>query len=121
MKIVVHDSLNLQEFEEAWELMVEKFTLYNNVWIKDVYDMRRRWVPGYWRDSFWVDMSSTQRNEGMNFFFKGHMSLNSGLKRFINLFEMALARKVEKEKIMNANTMERPHKCGKTILVEINK
>ncbi|KAJ8431347.1 hypothetical protein Cgig2_033189 [Carnegiea gigantea] len=31
---------------------------------------------------------------------------------------MALARKVEEEKIMNANTMERPHKCGKTILVE---
>jgi len=63
-------------------------------------------------------MSSAQRSEGVNFFFKGYMSLSSDLKQFINLFEMALARKIEEEKIMNANTKERPFKCNEVTLVE---
>ena len=69
-----------------------------------------------------MGMPNTQRSKGINMFLKGYMNLNSDLKQFTHLFEMCLVRKVEQEKIMNANIMKGPlSNATKQSLLRISK
>lgn len=49
--------------------MILKFDLGGNKWLSDLYDEKDRWVPCYVKESFWVEMSTTQRSKSMNAFF----------------------------------------------------
>ncbi|KAL2929548.1 Protein FAR1-RELATED SEQUENCE 5, partial [Bienertia sinuspersici] len=115
---VVHDTLDLDEFDEAWGLMVEKFGIYDNAWLKETYEIRGRWAPAYWRSTFWAGMSSTQRSEGINRLFKGFVSIETGLLQFIRQYEVALKGKVEEEKLLNFNSTHKPPICDKDMIVQ---
>ncbi|KAL2932665.1 Protein FAR1-RELATED SEQUENCE 5 [Bienertia sinuspersici] len=39
---VVHDMLDPDEYDEAWGLMVEKFGIHDNAWLKETYEIRGR-------------------------------------------------------------------------------
>ena len=68
---VLYHSLTITEFEENWPQWVAEFGLQNTTWCTNMYANRSKWVPVYFRSDFWAGMSSTQRSEGINFFFKG--------------------------------------------------
>ncbi|XP_021728776.1 protein FAR1-RELATED SEQUENCE 5-like [Chenopodium quinoa] len=118
LKVVVHDSLCIEEFEDSWKHMVTKYRLQNNDWINDTFENREHWAPGFWRGSFWAGMSSTQRSEGQNRCIKGYVSLNTGLFQFMNQFEQSNKKKVEDEKDLNFQSHSKPYHCDNTILVE---
>ncbi|KAK9706866.1 hypothetical protein RND81_07G157200 [Saponaria officinalis] len=118
MKKAVHDSLELEDFDGAWKEMVEKYSFHNNAWVKESYEIRSRWVPAYWRATFCVEMSSTQRSEQQNRFFKSFVNARTGLRMFIEQFDGALRSKVEEEKQNNFACVDRPLRCEKSILVE---
>ncbi|KAL2927966.1 Protein FAR1-RELATED SEQUENCE 5 [Bienertia sinuspersici] len=42
LRNVVHDTLDLDEFDEAWGLMVGNFGIHNNAWLKETYEIRGR-------------------------------------------------------------------------------
>ena len=63
-------------------------------------------------------MSSTQRSEGLNHYFKGFLNTHTGLVSFAQQYHMALAGRVEVEKTLNAKSMDRPYSCTTSILVE---
>ncbi|XP_021844812.2 protein FAR1-RELATED SEQUENCE 6-like [Spinacia oleracea] len=116
---VVHDSLNVEEFEEAWATMVTTYNLHSKDWINDTYLNRRSWVPGYWRNLFWAGMSLTQRSEGMNRFFKTYVSLNTGLIQFMLQFETTLRGKVEEEKKLYLDPATKPYTYDNTLIAEV--
>ncbi|KAL2938714.1 Protein FAR1-RELATED SEQUENCE 5, partial [Bienertia sinuspersici] len=118
LRNVVHDTLDPDEFDEAWGLMVEKFGIHDNAWLKETYEIRGRWAPAYWRSTFWAGMSSTQRSEGINRFFKGFVSIETGLLQFIRQYEAALKGKVEEEKLLNFNSTHKPPICDKDMIVQ---
>ena len=107
----LHDSLCIEEFEEAWDAMLEKFGLRNNKWLCKMYEKRRRWVPVYFKNSFWAGMSSTQRSEGMNHFFKSFLNINITLKLFVEQYGLALSKRVREEETSNFTSINKPLRC----------
>ncbi|KAL2905386.1 Protein FAR1-RELATED SEQUENCE 6 [Bienertia sinuspersici] len=95
---VVHDTLDQEEFDAVWGLMVETFGIHDNTWLKETYEIRERWAPAYWRSMFWAGMSSTQRSEGQ--------------------CEVALKGKVEEEKLLSFNSTYKPHIYNKDMIAQ---
>ncbi|KAK9714828.1 hypothetical protein RND81_06G123000 [Saponaria officinalis] len=130
MRNLVHESTTEEEFQSMWAEMVEKFNLQQNSWVREAWSIRRRWVPVYWMDTFCAGMSSTQRIEQSNRYFKTFFSIETGLIHFIDQFEVALKRKAEEEKLatpkvngpfwkkdrrcfdVSIDTMSGDYKCG---------
>ncbi|XP_056697722.1 protein FAR1-RELATED SEQUENCE 5-like [Spinacia oleracea] len=63
LRRALHDSLHVEEFEKRWEEVVEKYKLHTIKWFDEMYTVRHRWVPVYFKSDFWAGMSSTQRSE----------------------------------------------------------
>ncbi|XP_022858998.1 protein FAR1-RELATED SEQUENCE 5-like [Olea europaea var. sylvestris] len=94
---LVYDSQFVEESEDGWRVMIDTYDLHDNAWLSGVYDNRCRWVPCYFKTSFWAGMSTTQRSECMNAFFDGYVHSKTSLKQFVEQYERALKNKVEKE------------------------
>ncbi|KAK9665560.1 hypothetical protein RND81_14G119800 [Saponaria officinalis] len=118
MRAVVHESTTELEFQNMWEEMVEKYNLQQNSWVREAWSIRRRWVPVYWMDTFCAGMSSTQRSEQSNRYFKSFVSIETGLKQFIEQFEFALKRKAKEENVLNFADKNRPLKWDHGFLFE---
>lgn len=95
---VVYDSLTRGEFEDAWDMFINKYQLQSNQWLLDLYEERHLWIPAFVKDVFWAGMSTTQRSEGMNAYFDGYITSKTTLKQFVEQYEHALAEKVENER-----------------------
>ncbi|KAK9689308.1 hypothetical protein RND81_09G051000 [Saponaria officinalis] len=118
LKFAVHYILGEDEFEQAWNEMVDKYGIYENPWTKEPYNIRRRWVPCYLRGTFCAGLSSSQRSEQTNRFFIVPVSLETGLRNFITQFELAQQSRVEEEKHLNFICKDRPLPYDKSVLVE---
>ncbi|KAK9676259.1 hypothetical protein RND81_11G064800 [Saponaria officinalis] len=118
MRTLVHESTTEEEFQNLWAEMVEKYNLQQNSWVREAWSIRSRWVPVYWMDTFCAGMSSTQRSEQSNRYFKSFVSIETGLKQFIDQFEFALKRKAEEENALNFADKNRPLKWDQGILFE---
>ncbi|KAK9270774.1 hypothetical protein L1049_026357 [Liquidambar formosana] len=73
-KRVMFKEYSIEEFETDWQSVVEKYELDGNKCIEDIYDDRFRWAATHLRGQFFAGMRSTQRNEGINAFFKEHLT-----------------------------------------------
>ncbi|KAI3957066.1 hypothetical protein MKW98_022166 [Papaver atlanticum] len=89
-------------FEELWDWMVNEYDLGDNIWLKDIYEERRRWVPCYLTDTFWDGMSSTRINEAVKAFFDGYINASTTLQQFLEQYEFIRREKVEEEKEADA-------------------
>ncbi|KAK3205427.1 hypothetical protein Dsin_019473 [Dipteronia sinensis] len=92
-------------------MFLENFHVSNNEWLNELYVERQRWVPAFVKDSFWVRMSTTQRNESMHAFFYGYVNSKTSLKQFVEQYENALRDKVEKEKHADFNYLNTQIPC----------
>ncbi|XP_022847495.1 protein FAR1-RELATED SEQUENCE 5-like [Olea europaea var. sylvestris] len=90
---LVYDSQFIQNFEEGWRVMIDTYDLHNNTWLSGLYENRSRWVPCYFKTSFWAGMSTTQRSESMNAFFDGYEME----KQFQAVYTISKFREVQEE------------------------
>ncbi|KAK9741338.1 hypothetical protein RND81_03G098500 [Saponaria officinalis] len=118
MRTLVHESTTEEKFHNLWAEMVEKYNLQQNSWVRDAWSIRRRWVPVYWTGTFCAGMSPTQHIEQSNRYFKTFVSIETGLKQFIDQFEFTLKRKEEEEKVLNFAYKNMPLKWDQGILFE---
>ncbi|XP_022883643.1 protein FAR1-RELATED SEQUENCE 5-like [Olea europaea var. sylvestris] len=95
--VLVYDSQTIDIFEEGWRAMIDRYSLHDNEWLWRMYENRGCWVPCFLKSSFWAGMSTTQRSESMNAFFDGYVHSKTSLKQFVEQYERALRKKVEKE------------------------
>ncbi|KAG6655026.1 hypothetical protein CIPAW_05G186800 [Carya illinoinensis] len=93
----VYDSHTVEEFEGSWEVLIQKYNLQDNAWLKSLYAERMYWAPVFMKDVFWAGMSTTQRSESMNAFFDGYVHAKTNLKEFVDQFDNALRKKIENE------------------------
>ncbi|XP_058189482.1 protein FAR-RED IMPAIRED RESPONSE 1-like [Rhododendron vialii] len=105
LKNAVYDSLNPEEFEQNWANLIQQFDLQSNDWLAGLYEGRHRWIPAFLKDIFWAGMSTTQRSESMNSFFDGYIHSNTTLKEFVEQYDNALRKKVQKEDEANAHSL----------------
>ncbi|OMO78200.1 Zinc finger, PMZ-type [Corchorus olitorius] len=111
LQTVVYDSSTESEFENGWSLMIDTYNLTDNEWLGGLYRERQRWVPAYVKSSFWAGMSTTQRSESINAFFKGYISHKTTLKQFVELYDVALKSKVEKENLADFESFNSWYEC----------
>ncbi|XP_076886053.1 protein FAR1-RELATED SEQUENCE 5-like [Bidens hawaiensis] len=101
----VNLSDSVEEFEACWLPLVDKYDLRDHEWLQAIYSSRRQWVPVYLRDTFFAEMSITQRSDSMNSYFDGYINASTTLNQFVKLYEKALESRNEKEVKADYDTM----------------
>lgn len=96
-----HKCINLtesiEEFESCWLAMTDRYNLGQHEWLQAIYADRRQWVPVFLRDTFFAEMSITQRSDSMNSYFDGYVNASTTLQLFVKQYEKALESRHEKE------------------------
>lgn len=96
LNVTIHDSLKVDEFEMAWEDMIQRFGIADNEWLRTCYEDRERWVPVYSKDTSFAGISTFLKDESTQF-FNGYVSQQTTLKEFFDMNELVLQKKYQKE------------------------
>ncbi|WOG86781.1 hypothetical protein DCAR_0205999 [Daucus carota subsp. sativus] len=52
MKTYIWSSnLEIDKFESGWKAVIEEFKLEDNEWLSYMYEIKKSWIPSYFRDS----------------------------------------------------------------------
>ncbi|KAG7990901.1 hypothetical protein I3843_02G047900 [Carya illinoinensis] len=100
----IHDTITLDEFEEEWVSILVKYGLACNDWMQNLYNRREKWILAYLRTTFCAGMSTTQRSESMNKFFKDYVRSSTMVSDFVHQYEKALNARYFKEKEKDVRT-----------------
>lgn len=100
----VYDSLKVDEFEMAWEGMIQHFGIADHEWLRAFYEDRERWAPVYSKDTFFAGMATFQKGESMIPFFDGYVHQQTSLKEFFDFYELVLQKKRKKEALDDFKT-----------------
>ncbi|EXB67259.1 Protein FAR1-RELATED SEQUENCE 8 [Morus notabilis] len=93
----VYDSLKVDDFEMAWEEMIQRFGIKDYEWLRNLFEDRERWAPVYSKDTFFAGMFHFQKGESISFFFDGFMHEKISLKEFFDIHDSVLEKKRQKE------------------------
>jgi hypothetical protein len=75
---IIHHPLKEMEFEVAWQMMLNDFQLHENNTLVRLYEIRKDWVPAFFKGDYCGLMVSTQRSESMNKLVKSaHVDTNT--------------------------------------------
>ncbi|XP_020526707.1 protein FAR1-RELATED SEQUENCE 5-like [Amborella trichopoda] len=96
-------SPTIEEFENRWKLMIEKYELESNEWLNRLYGCRMQWVDAYLTGRFTAGMTSTQRSEGINKDFKMYLTSKTSLCTLLEICAKVQDKKVRKEKKKDLN------------------
>lgn len=99
---------SIEEFESCWISLFDSYSLGDHEWLQTMYSSRRQWVPVYLRDTFFAEMSITQRSDSMNSYFDGYVNASTNLSQFFKLYEKAIESRNEKEVKADYDTMNFP-------------
>ncbi|KAL9997684.1 putative MULE transposase domain, FHY3/FAR1 family [Helianthus debilis subsp. tardiflorus] len=89
--IVWTDSIEPEEFERQWKLVMIEFGLTENKWIDDMFVMRSMWIPTFYRHEPMSGlMRTTSRSERENHFFCQVANSQLTLVEFMNHFDGAM-------------------------------
>jgi hypothetical protein len=94
----VHLCTTVEEFDSEWEAMIDTYGLQDNQWLKTIYSIRAKWIPAYVRHDFCAGMSTTQRSESINKFFKDFLNSSTPLSKFVTQYDKALDARYNKER-----------------------
>ncbi|KAK9671879.1 hypothetical protein RND81_12G060900 [Saponaria officinalis] len=79
------------EFDDKWKEVITEYGLADDKWLCMMFDMRHYWIPAYFRDLNMGDiMSTTQRSESENSFFKKFENHYGLLMEFWLRYESAM-------------------------------
>ncbi|KAG8380882.1 hypothetical protein BUALT_Bualt06G0062900 [Buddleja alternifolia] len=85
----MYDHEDEEEFIDAWNKMIVKHSLQNNDdWLQRMFQLRKKWVLVYGRETFCADMSTTQRSESMNNVIKKYILKHASTVYALKIFEL---------------------------------
>lgn len=96
-KKCVNESESVEEFESSWKILIERYNLEEDMLLLLLYDIRERWVPAYFRGTFFAEISGAQKLETMHKFFQRHSITTTTLRDLVAQFDKAMAGQYEKE------------------------
>lgn len=85
------------EFESAWQMILDKYNLRESDWLQSLYIDRKLWVPVYIRDTFFAGLYAAQRSGTVNSLFDGYVNAGTTSQDFAEQYEKALDERYEKE------------------------
>lgn len=96
-KKCVIGSESIEEFESRWKDMIMRYNLEQDMWLLLLYEIRERWVPAYFRGTFFAEMPGAPKLETMHKFFQRHSITTTTLRDLVSQFDKAMAGQYEKE------------------------
>jgi hypothetical protein len=81
-------------------MMLEEYNLHEDMTLRKLYEMRKKWIPAFFKNDFCGVMVSTQRGERMNRLVKkSHVDANTPLHEFAKqMMKMLHSRKIKESK-----------------------
>ncbi|XP_042405648.1 protein FAR1-RELATED SEQUENCE 5-like isoform X4 [Zingiber officinale] len=86
----VYDFDEEEDFISAWNIMLAKYALEDNDWLRRMYNIKEKWALVYGRQMFCADMTTTQRSESMNSIVKKYVTYKHKFLDFFNHFQRLL-------------------------------
>ncbi|KAL6191085.1 hypothetical protein ACLB2K_037477 [Fragaria x ananassa] len=96
----INQSQTTDEFDTAWNLLLCRYGLKDNTWLKAMYEKRQCWVPLYLRATFFAGIPLSGNIES---FFGTLVNGQTPLVEFVPLYEKGLERRREEELKENFN------------------
>ncbi|CAL5375628.1 unnamed protein product [Camellia sinensis] len=103
---IVHNSVKVDEFEIAWEDMIQHFGIKDHNWLRTLYEDQERWAPVYSKEIVFAGMFASQAGVLTNLFFDGYVHKETSLKEFFDMNELVLQKKYQKESIDDFESKE---------------
>ncbi|XP_061349781.1 protein FAR1-RELATED SEQUENCE 7-like isoform X2 [Gastrolobium bilobum] len=97
----IYQSQTVNEFDTAWNALLNKYGLKDNAWLKEMYEKRASWVPFYLRGTFFAGIPI---NESVDSFFGALLNAQTPIVEFISRYERGLERRREEERKEDFNT-----------------
>ncbi|XP_052626901.1 protein FAR1-RELATED SEQUENCE 5-like [Lactuca sativa] len=102
--IIWNSKLEPHDFEKEWKSCLNEFNISNNKWLQEMYGLRRRWVPAFFKD---IPMSGLMRttslSEGQNWLFQNNTLTGFYLLMFMMTFEGVMERQRRNEVVNDFN------------------
>ncbi|KAK3011465.1 hypothetical protein RJ639_012763 [Escallonia herrerae] len=86
----VYHSLRADEFEMAWENMIQRYGVRDHKWLQTLYEDRKWWVPVYLKETFLAGMCPNEESEGVTTLFGAYLHKNTSIKDFLDHYDLAL-------------------------------
>lgn len=87
-KLVWNVYIDVDTFERRWNRLMNEYGLQDHVWLSEMYAIRDKWVPSYFREiPMCCLMKTTSRCESANHLFKTNSSPHNTLVQFMLCFE----------------------------------
>ncbi|XAR57155.1 hypothetical protein NMG60_11025195 [Bertholletia excelsa] len=83
------------EFDSAWSVILNKYDLKENAWLKEMYRTRKSWVPLYIRGIFFAGIAM---DGSVKSFFGTFLNAQTPLDEFVLRYEKALEQRRQEEK-----------------------
>uniref|UniRef100_A0A5B7AI90 Protein FAR1-RELATED SEQUENCE n=1 Tax=Davidia involucrata TaxID=16924 RepID=A0A5B7AI90_DAVIN len=97
----IYQSQTPSEFDSAWNVIVNKYDLKENAWLKEMYRTRKSWVPLYIRSTFFAGITL---DRSMKSFFGTFLNAQTPLNEFVLRYEKALEQHREEERKEDFNS-----------------
>jgi hypothetical protein len=80
---VVNHMLTEDEFETAWAMLLEKYSLKTHPFMTQIFEVWHKWAKPYFRGVFCAKMTSTQRSESANMMLKSYVPPGCAMNMFV--------------------------------------
>ncbi|KAM0824835.1 hypothetical protein ACQ4PT_069944 [Festuca glaucescens] len=88
LRHVIKNSFTVEEFEEGWISVLERYDVSSNKHLLDLWEIRTHWVPAYFMDCFFPFSSSKTRSESTNSMWKDYVDHTDTIQRFLDSYEI---------------------------------
>ncbi|XP_028108771.1 protein FAR1-RELATED SEQUENCE 5-like [Camellia sinensis] len=88
---------NEHELVEAWDSLIHKYNLQENLWIKKTWELREKWAHVYMKLVYTARMRSTQLSESLNAELKRHLKVDHNIVQFFTHFNRVVMDKRSEE------------------------
>ncbi|KAI5343596.1 hypothetical protein L3X38_011472 [Prunus dulcis] len=88
--IAVYYSLRVEQFEAAWEYMVQHHGTRDHKWLQALFEEWKRWVPVYLKEIFLARMFPVQPSEVVSSYFEELLHKDTPLKEFLDKYDQVL-------------------------------
>ncbi|XP_057771849.1 protein FAR1-RELATED SEQUENCE 7-like [Salvia miltiorrhiza] len=97
----IFQSQTASEFDFSWNMLMDKYNLSDNAWFKEMYQMRKSWVPLHIKGTFFAGIPV---DGSLKSYFSTFLTAQTPLNEFIVRYEKALEKRYEEERKEDYNS-----------------
>lgn len=83
----IYGSLRVDEFENSWAAMIQRFGIDDLVWLQNLYEDRERWAPVYLKDTFLAGLFTSPADDPVIPFFNDCVHERTSVREFVNIYK----------------------------------